>query len=190
MSTTYLYDGAMGADGATGATDVRWLTAEEQQAWRGLLDMEAKLDLRLNREMVASAGISLPDFAVLVQLSEHVDGEMRVLELARALGWEKSRLSHHLNRMQQRGLIERRVCPSDRRGAVVALAEAGRRTIETAAPLHVESVRKYVFDVLSRAQVTALAALTGAVVAGLDATCAAMAPAGPEGDLSDLEPCD
>lgn len=153
-------------------SEPRWLSPAEQHAWRSYLDMNGRLTARLNREMVDAVGVSLTDFAVLVQLSEHVDGEMRVLELARALGWEKSRLSHHLGRMQQRELITRRSCPSDRRGAVVVLAAAGRDTLESAAPLHVESVRRYVFDVVAPEQIQALGVLASAVLAGLEATCA------------------
>src|SRR4051794_16258611 len=98
----------------------RWLDDREQTAWRAFLDMHARLQVQLGRELQAEAGLSLPDFAVLVQLSEH-ECTMRVLELARALGWEKSRLSHQLSRMQQRGLIQRAGCASDRRGAFVEL---------------------------------------------------------------------
>ena len=152
----------------TAAAEPRWLTPGEQAAWRAYLEMSAKLTALLNREIVEKAGISLPDFAVLAQLSEHDDGSMRILELARALGWEKSRLSHQLTRMQQRGLIERRSCTDDRRGSFVALLDEGRRTIDLAAPRHVESVRTYLFDVLDASQTAALEALASAVVARID----------------------
>jgi DNA-binding MarR family transcriptional regulator len=98
---------------------------------------------------------------------------MRVLELARALGWEKSRLSHQLTRMQQRGLVERSNCSEDRRGAFVVLTERGRATVETAAPRHVESVRRYMFDELRPDQVSALGEIAQRVIALLDARCAA-----------------
>ena len=103
----------------------RWLDDREQSAWRAYLDMNAKLIARLNKEMQEQSGLSISDFSVLVALSEHVDGRMRVLELARALGWEKSRLSHQLTRMQQRDLIDRVNCSEDRRGAFVAITAAG-----------------------------------------------------------------
>jgi DNA-binding MarR family transcriptional regulator len=151
----------------------RWLDAREQAAWRAYLDMNALLTARLNREMQDEAGISISDFSVLVALSEHPDGRMRVLELARALGWEKSRLSHQLTRMQQRGLIERSNCSEDRRGAFVVLTDEGRRTVEDAAPRHVESVRRYLFDELTGDQVAALGAIARTVVDRLIATCGA-----------------
>lgn len=153
-------------------SEPRWLDAGEQSAWRAYLDMNAKLTTRLNREMQDESGISIADFSVLVQLSEHVDDRMRVLELARALGWEKSRLSHQLTRMQQRGLITRSNCSEDRRGAFVVLTEPGRETVEAAAPRHVESVRRYLFDELSAEQVAGLEDIARAVVTRIDAACA------------------
>lgn len=158
----------------------RWLDPREQAAWRAYLDMNAKLTARLNREMIEQSGISIADFSVLVQLSEHLDARMRVLGLARALGWEKSRLSHQLTRMQQRGLIERSNCTEDRRGAFVVLTERGRAVVEDAAPQHVESVRRYLFDELSAEQVDALGEIARAVGARLEAGCAAQAEADDE----------
>lgn len=149
----------------------RWLDAREQGAWRAYLDMNARLNARLNREMQDECGMSIADFSVLVQLSEHEGSRMRVLELARALRWEKSRLSHQLTRMGQRGLIERSNCTEDRRGAFVVLTDAGRQAVEAAAPRHVESVRRYLFDGLTPEQVDALAAISGGVIARLDDAC-------------------
>ena len=150
----------------------RWLDEREQAAWRAYLDMNAKLNARLNREMQEQCGISIADFSVLVQLSEHVDSRMRVLELARALGWEKSRLSHQLTRMQQRHLISRSNCSEDRRGAWVELTPQGRETIEAAAPRHVESVRRYLFDELDDEQVRALEQIARTVTGLVEAACA------------------
>jgi DNA-binding MarR family transcriptional regulator len=149
----------------------RWLDAREQTAWRAYLDMNAKLSARLNREMQEQCGISIADFSVLVQLSEHVDARMRVLELARSLGWEKSRLSHQLTRMQQRGLIDRSNCSEDRRGAFIVLTDAGRASVDSAAPRHVESVRRYLFDGLTSDQVDALGAIARTVVDQVLAGC-------------------
>jgi DNA-binding MarR family transcriptional regulator len=150
----------------------RWLDQREQASWRAYLDMTALLTARLNREMQDQSGISIADFSVLAQLSEHVDARMRVLELARALGWEKSRLSHQLTRMQQRGLVERSNCSEDRRGAFVILTDKGRDTVVGAAPRHVDAVRRYVFDPLSQEQVDALGTIAQAVIGTLAAACA------------------
>jgi DNA-binding MarR family transcriptional regulator len=150
----------------------RWLDAREQAAWRAYLDMTAKLQAQLNRELQQQCGISIADYSVLVRLSEHADARLRVLELARALGWEKSRLSHHLSRMQQRGLVARSNCSEDRRGAWIVLTDKGREAVVDAAPRHVESVRRYVFAQLDDQQVEALGQIARTVADVLDSACA------------------
>lgn len=151
-------------------TDPRWLTEYEQRAWRAYLDMHARLTARLHRDLQADSGLSLSDFDVLVQLTDRDDERARVLELAQALQWEKSRLSHHLARMERRGLVERQECPDDARGAFIALTAQGRRTIEQAAPQHVNTVRDLVFDQLTAEQVDTLLAISTQVQARLDDT--------------------
>lgn len=145
-----------------------WLTDDELAAWRGLLTMTARLEARLNRELQAQSDLSLADYEVLVPLSEADEGRLRMYELAQAMTWEQSRLSHHLTRMQKRGLVERTNCDSDRRGAFVVLTTAGRSVIEAAAPAHVASVRALVFDALTPAQVKALATVSKVVLQRLD----------------------
>lgn len=147
-----------------------WLDDREQAAWRAYLDMQGRLTTQLNREMQEHSGLSSPDFAVLVQLSEHADGRMRVLELARALRWEKSRLSHQLTRMERRGLLERSGCGTDRRGAFIVLTAEGRTAVERAAPAHAESVRRYLFDGLSPELLDSWAAVSRHVVERLSET--------------------
>ena len=129
-------------------TSTPWLSAQEQHLWRSWLALGSALPAALHRELQADAGLSLPDFDVLVQLSESADGRLRMSELARALGWERSRLSHHVGRMERRDLVAREKCADDGRGAFVVLTPAGRRAIEDAAPHHVRTVRRLVFDPL------------------------------------------
>jgi DNA-binding MarR family transcriptional regulator len=148
----------------------RWLTEEEQRAWRGLLRMTSQLNARGNRQLQDEFGISLADYEVLVVLSEAPEGRLRVFEVADALAWEQSRVSHQLARMQRRGLITRQDCASDARGAFAVLAAAGRAAIERAAPAHVELVRQLVFDGLSHDQLTALTEVTTLVLDRLAAT--------------------
>ena len=131
--------------------------------------MTSGLDARLNRELQESCGLSLADYAVLVPLSEAPDGRLRVYEIAQHLGWEQSRLSHHLTRMQRRGLVHREECRTDRRGAFVVLTEAGWSAIETAAPAHVDAVRQLVFEGLTPEQVALLTAFTSRVLGRLQA---------------------
>jgi DNA-binding MarR family transcriptional regulator len=142
----------------------RWLTEEEQRAWRGLLRMTSRLNARMNRQLQDEYGISLADYEVLVALSEAPEGRLRVFETVDALAWEQSRVSHQLARMQRRGLITRQDCATDARGAFAVLTEAGRAAIERAAPAHVEMVRQLVFDGLGHDQLTALTEITTGVL--------------------------
>lgn len=147
--------------------DVAWLDEKEAAAWRGLQQMQAQLNARLAHELSRESDLSYPDYAVLVALTDRPDGEMRSYELGEELGWEKSRVSHHISRMAARGLVARRKCPSDQRGAFVVVTDQGRRAIEAAAPGHVAAVRRYVIDRLSPDQLDALAAITEAVISAL-----------------------
>ena len=142
----------------------RWLTEEEQRAWRGLLRMNRQLNARMNRQLLQEYGISLADYDVLVVLSEAPEGRLRVFEVTDALAWEQSRVSHQLARMQRRGLITREGCASDARGAFAVLTAAGRAAIERAAPAHVEQVRQLVFDGLGHNQLAALTEVTTCVL--------------------------
>jgi DNA-binding MarR family transcriptional regulator len=146
----------------------RWLEEDEQRAWRAFLRMQVQLAARLNRQLQSDAGLSLADYAVLAQLSEAPEGRLRPYELQRDLEWEQSRLSHHLARMQRRGHVRREECTVDGRGAFIALTDAGRAAIESAAPGHVEAVRRFFLDRLTRQQVAALNRISTHVLAGLD----------------------
>src|SRR3954453_15141507 len=146
----------------------QWLTDDEQRAWRGLVQMTSRLDARLNRELQQTSGLSLTDYDVLVLLTEAPDGRRWVFEIAEDLQWEQSRLSHHLARMQRRGLVAREECTTDKRGAFVVLTEAGREAIGKAPPGHVDSVRRLVLHRPSREQVSLLATFFGRVLSRLD----------------------
>jgi DNA-binding MarR family transcriptional regulator len=146
----------------------RWLSDDEQRAWRAFLQMSARLDATLNRELQQTSGLSLADYEVLVLLSEAPDGRLRIYRLADDLQWEQSRLSHHLARMQRRGLVTREECTTDRRGAFVVLTPAGRTAIEQAAPAHVGAVRRLVFDGLTPDQVGALESVARLVITRLE----------------------
>src|SRR5699024_10587192 len=105
----------------------RWLNAREQHAWRGYLDLHARLTARLHRQLLTDSGLSLSDFDVLVQLTDRAEPRMRMGELADGLQWEQSRLSHHIARMHNRGLVDRASCPEDARVTYVALTDQGRQ---------------------------------------------------------------
>ena len=129
--------------------------------------MSRLLGAQLGRGLSRDAGMSHADFEVLVNLSEAPGRRLRMNELGARLLWEKSRLSHHITRMQQRGLVEREGCMSDARGSFVVVTEAGLAAIEAAAPGHVRDVRRHFFDLLSDDDVKALAAISDKVVGHL-----------------------
>jgi DNA-binding MarR family transcriptional regulator len=146
---------------------VNWLDDREQAAWRGYVTMQSLLFARLNRSLATECGMSDGDYAVLVSLSEAPGGRLRAFELARTMQWEKSRLSHQLTRMERRGLVKREECPSDARGAFIAITDAGRTAIRSAAPHHVADVRRWFVDVLDVAQLDALSDIVETVLAAL-----------------------
>jgi DNA-binding MarR family transcriptional regulator len=145
-----------------------WLDGREARAWRGFVRLQAEIRARTNRQLQRDSGLSEADYAVLVSLSEAPGGRLRAFQLGRETQWEKSRLSHHLSRMEQRGLVVRERCQSDSRGAEVVLTDAGRAAIEAAAPRHVAQVRRLFIDVLTPAQLDALGEITDTVLARLD----------------------
>ncbi len=142
----------------------QWLDTTEAKAWRGFLRLNSVLMAQLNRELQRDSGLSGSDYEVLVILSESERQRLRMHELGAQLLWEKSRLSHHITRMERRGLVRREGCDDDARGAFVAITEAGVDAIRDAAPAHVANVRRYFFDHLTDEQVRGLAELTDGVL--------------------------
>jgi DNA-binding MarR family transcriptional regulator len=147
--------------------DVPWLDEREERAWRTLQLMQMRLTGELARQLAADSGLSYQDYLVLVALTDQSEGRMRLFELGELLGWEKSRLSHHVARMTARALVRKEPCDTDRRGAFVVVTRQGRREIEAAAPGHVTTVRKLFVDRLTPRQLDAVADAAEAVLAGL-----------------------
>lgn len=144
-----------------------WLNETEMQAWVGYRRMRLLLDLQLNRELMSQAGLSEADYDVLSNLSEAPHQQLRLTDLATHMRWSKSRLSHHITRMQGRGLVDRHDCKDDGRGSMLVLTPAGRKAIEAAAPGHVESVRKHMIDLMTDEELAALTAFSHRIVAHL-----------------------
>jgi DNA-binding MarR family transcriptional regulator len=142
-----------------------WLTEEEQQVWRGYLEMASQLQTVMHRQLQQDCELSLADYDVLVALSER--GPQRINELAEVLGWEQSRLSHQLRRMRGRDLVDRHGSGDDRRGATVRLTSTGQAALDAAAPGHVELVRSVVFDGLTPAQLEAFGSVIELVTSRL-----------------------
>jgi DNA-binding MarR family transcriptional regulator len=136
--------------------DTRWLGERELRAWRAFLDLHAEVEARLNQELQRTSGMSLPDYDVLVHLTDVPEARRRPSELAESLRWEKGRLSKQLARMRARGLVTQEACEHDRRGFYVVLTDRGRQAIEAAAPPHVDLVRRLMFDALTDRQVATL----------------------------------
>ncbi|WP_328778902.1 MarR family transcriptional regulator [Streptomyces canus] len=147
---------------------VRWLTPEEQRAWRGFVRLHERLGGRLGRLLQSESQVSPADFAVLVHLTDTPEGRQRYQDLARALEWEKSRMSHHIARMAGRGMVVREDCLEDARGAFVVITDVGRAAIEAAAPRHVEAVRELFLDHVTPAELRVLAEISERVIGKLD----------------------
>jgi len=141
------------------------LSESQSRAWRLLVDMQELLRGRIEQQLQADSGLSNADYSVLVALSEAPNGQLRALNLVRALEWEKSRLHHQLTRMCARGLIER--SSGAGRTSYAAITAAGRAALEAAVPSHTAEVRRLVFDQLSSRQVHQLAEISQCILDGL-----------------------
>jgi DNA-binding MarR family transcriptional regulator len=123
------------------------------------MTMQDDLSEFLERQLRTRSGLSYADYQVLAHLSETPEGQLRPFELGRLLRWEKSRLSQHLGRMQNRGLVSRERCLTDQRGAVVSITSQGADLIRAAAPQHVADVRTAFIDQLTKDELEMLTIL-------------------------------
>jgi DNA-binding MarR family transcriptional regulator len=131
----------------------RWLDEEEQKAWRAWLFSSMLLQDRLDRELTHGTGISHAYYEILVALSEAPERMMRMSELADRCLSSRSRLSHAVSRLEERGWVRRQVCAEDGRGQLAVLTDDGFAALEAAAPVHVRSVRTHLFDQLTPQQI-------------------------------------
>ncbi|NLJ53505.1 MAG: winged helix-turn-helix transcriptional regulator [Intrasporangiaceae bacterium] len=138
----------------------QWLTPEQQRAWRGLVFMNTQLHAHLARALQAESDLSYADYQVLVVLTDQEGDRARISELADLLQWERSRLSHHIKRMEARALLERASCPEDGRGQYIAVTPIGRASIERAAPGHAALVRDLIFADISNEELSTLIEVT------------------------------
>lgn len=144
--------------------DPRWLDAEEQRTWRAYLHATRLVQDHLDRQLQRDSGMPHAYYEILVRLSEAPDRTLRMNELADRSQYSRSRLSHAVARLEQRGWVERRQCPTDKRGLLAVLTEQGFAALAAAAPGHVEAVRRILFDPLSPEQVLQLRAICDAVL--------------------------
>ncbi len=144
------------------------LTDRQQTAWASYQRMRLRLAERLNRELTRETGLSEADYEILSYLAETPDAPVRALALRCGLEWEKSRLSHQLRRMEQRGLVRREPCVEDNRGFVVRVTDEGRRLAEAGRRNHEDAVRRYICDALTPEQLDALGGIADTVLASLE----------------------
>ena len=130
----------------------RWLSADEQQVWRAFLGANKLVFEQLDRELQRDCGIPHTYYEILVRLSEAPDRRLRMSALADRSQSSRSRLSHAVARLEENGWVKRESCADDKRGQLAVLTDEGFAALERAAPSHVESVRKHVFDPLTEEQ--------------------------------------
>jgi DNA-binding MarR family transcriptional regulator len=157
-----------GYAGGMNESEPRWLTADEQQTWRVFLTASQTLFATVESQLQHDSGIPHGYYEILVRLSEAPDRTLRMSQLAEAATSSKSRLSHAVARLEERGWVERTDCPTDRRGQFARLTDTGFAVLEAAAPGHVEKVRQALFDLLTPEQVGQLREISEAVVAAAD----------------------
>lgn len=133
--------------------EIQWLNEKEERTWRALQFMQMRLAAQLGRDLALHSDLTYQDYVVLVALTDEPDKQKRLFELAEKLGWERSRLSHHVSRMEKRGLVSKEKCDSDHRGAFVVITDAGSEEITIAAPSHANAVRRLFIDQLTPTQI-------------------------------------
>ncbi|HSE07883.1 MAG TPA: MarR family transcriptional regulator [Nocardioidaceae bacterium] len=130
----------------TNATETRWLDQAQQRSWRAYLVGTTLLMDRLDRDLREQHDLSLPEYEILVRLSESPGHRMRMAVLAGSISHSRSRVTHTVARMEKDGLVIRGACASDGRGVEAALTQEGFSVLQAAAPTHVEGVRRFLVD--------------------------------------------
>lgn len=145
----------------------RWLDANQQRIWRSFLNGVAKINERLDAEL-RPFGLDLGEYEILVHLSESPERSLRMSDLAGRVRQSRSRLTHTIARMEAKGLVARMACPSDRRGVIAVMTTHGYQLLVTAAPAHVESVRRALVDPVDPEDFAALGRAMDAVIGVTD----------------------
>jgi DNA-binding MarR family transcriptional regulator len=145
--------------------ETRWLTPQEQDAWRAFMVGCRALFTAVDAQLQRDAGMPLAYYEILVRLSDAPGHALRMSQLAEATSASKSRASHAVARLEERGWVRRMDCPTDRRGQVAELTSEGYAVLVATAPGHVEQVRTSLFDGLTPEQVTQLKAISETMAA-------------------------
>lgn len=137
----------------------RWLSVDDQIVWRDYLRATMEIGDGLDKDLARTHGLSMNEYEVLVVLSEQPSRSIRMSTLADQLANSRSRLTHTVRRMEQRGLVAREASQDDGRGVNCTLTDKGFEVLAEAAPDHVESVRRHIFDKLTRTEARQLGAI-------------------------------
>jgi DNA-binding MarR family transcriptional regulator len=148
-------------------SQIRWLSREQQAAWRAYIVGTTLLMDTLDRELRQTHGLSLGEYEVLVRLSESPDRTLRMAQIAESMRHSRSRVTHTVTRMEKVGLVQRSSSPEDGRGIVATLTEKGHDLLVRAAPTHVAGVRAHLVDLASDADFAALGRVFDAVADSL-----------------------
>lgn len=157
-----------------------WLSPEQQRVWLAWMRISLRMDFELNRQLQKDSDLSHPDFHVLVALGGAQDGRLQLSELANTIGWERSRLSHHLQRMTTRGLTRRVPSATDGRATDAVITPEGRHALEAVAPRHASFVRNLFFADLGDGDLPTFAGLLERVYEGVLARGTLPPPPGSE----------
>lgn len=145
-----------------------WLTEEERAAWVRLMAVVELLPGVLDSQLRRDSELTHFEYFVVAMLSEATDRTLRMTALAQLTSATLSRLSHVVRRLEHRGLVERSPCAEDKRATNARLTDAGYDAVVAAAPGHVDTVRHYVLDALTTAQLDQLSAIADALLSRLD----------------------
>ncbi|MFK3985088.1 MarR family winged helix-turn-helix transcriptional regulator [Micromonospora sp. NPDC050397] len=150
-------------DNADGAAGREKMTTKELAVWRALIDTTDELRKILGSQLLRESNLSPADYQVLLALHEADGRRMRSSELAASIDWERSRLSHHLGRMERRGLIRRDDCATDNRGSEISFTDDGARLFRASTAPHFRAIKQHFADALTPVQLDALADITRAL---------------------------
>jgi DNA-binding MarR family transcriptional regulator len=140
------------------------LSSAEVETWASFYAMRRRLDRALDLQLQRDSGLSASEYEILLAINLAEERQLRIKEIAGAIGWEKSRVSHLVTRMEKRDLVSRTECPTDARGSWIGLTASGRRAVLGAMRGHTAAVRRYFFDVLTDADAAAIESLSGRVI--------------------------
>lgn len=149
------------------ALDVAWLDHKQQRSWRAYLVGTTLLMDRLDRDLREHHNLSMPEYEILVRLSEAENQRLRMAVLADSVSHSRSRVTHTVARLEKAGLVTRSACVSDGRGVEAAITDKGMAALEAAAPTHVEGVRRWLVDLASKEDFEAMGRVFNAVTDGL-----------------------